>query len=376
MRNTITITLCAVAMLCMTAACGNNNRQTKRGMLSQTSYTRIEDGEIINVDKSDFDEIETDSVTRVPVDLVINNSEIDLIAKDGYLIIKSLTRYAGSHLITIIDEKSLEPKGEAAAFGAGPDEFNDARLIRTEEDGVLCYILNPRNNKLYRLAEDLKMKYLGELPKPKNLEHFSMGYDEGMTMANSGKLITKQRADDGEGICILSLSDSTFQGLAALDFSSDLDSFWAMYGGYMTYDPKSETIIFAMSNFERILYIDLKRNSIKTIQNGEPKSLNTKTRSEFFETGENITYYTGVTNDSKYVYASYRGEKAYAPNIEPDLHYYIEQYDMEGKPIKRYKLPKGNVYRIMSPTGTPGEFYLINKGEDDFLYKVKLPEEG
>lgn len=46
---------------------------------------------------------------------------------------------------------------------------------------------------------------------------------------------------------------------------------------------------------------------------------------------------------------------------------------MEGKPLARYKLPAGKVFRIgCVSSGEKGVLYLVNVSEDDFLYKVRL----
>lgn len=72
------------------------------------------------------------------------------------------------------------------------------------------------------------------------------------------------------------------------------------------------------------------------------------------------------------IFALYRGAKVYDPEFEKSGNYYIEQFTWGGTPICRYKLPQGMIIHRGCQLEADNEFVLINKRDDDFMYKLLL----
>lgn len=366
MKQLVTFFLSLLALI----SCITENKRF--ATLDGLDYAYVQDGVIRNVDKNDFPkELDIDSLTHIETDLIVSNKEAEVYCKGGYLIVKTLEHGAGEHLISILDTTTYRVVKKLARVGNGPDEFTDVRLLLSSDSDALCYLLNVNNEKLYRVSADFSMEYVATV-SPRNVEDFRIGHSN-IIMLDSVSLVIPQLTDFGQGRCKYSIQDSTVAGLFALNFTDDLGGFWALFEGNLAYNRRLNRIAYVMDSYDRIVFYNMDDDSIKIVQDGDPERVNVHTRAELFETGEAYVYYTGILSNDEYIFALYRGAKAYDPEFEEHGHYYIEQYTWDGTPVCRYKLPQGFVVYEGCRLESDNEFILVNKNDDDFMYKVSLP---
>ena len=356
---------------CLLTSCSSCRSPKEESGLSVLDYTYPEESMIVDIPKNNFEEKEIKEIQQVPLDVIMMNTEVDVLTKDGYLVVKTLSRYSGAKLINIFSEDGSKHLKELAPYGSGPDEFTDLRIIRTDDKEMLCYVLSLHNHKLYALKKNLSLEYMSTFPMPKNVKDFRVGLND-LHELNASEFLYQQKTKDGLGLCKINLNDSIVTGLVGLNFSESLDSFWQIYIGNTVCNPKKKIIAYAMGYFDRILLFDTNGNHLKVIQCGSPRKLVSKSRNELYNTGEEISYYRSAFSDDDFIYALYRGEKHYSPDFEKNGHYYIEKYDWDGNPIKRYKLPKGMKFTHGCATSEKNVFYLVCPQEDEFLYRITL----
>lgn len=357
-----------VFFLISVCSCSSPQKET---VLSDLNYIYVDESTITKISKEDFKEQDVKQIRQIPLNVIMMNKEVDILVKNGYLVIKALGRYSGAKLINIFSEDGSKHIKELAPFGSGPDEFTDLRIIPTSDDDLLCYILSLHNKKLYALDNKLSLEYISIFPMPNNIEDFRLGVND-LYHLKTDEFLCQQRAENGLGICKININDSIVTGLVGLNFSESLDSFWQIYTGHTAYNPQKNLIAYSMSYFDRILLFNADNSHLKVIQCGTLSKLVSKSRSDFYNTGEEKTYYRALFSDENFFYALYKGEKRYSPDFDENGHYYIEKYDWEGNPVKRYKLPKGMGFYGGCSTNENNVFYLVCSHEDEFLFKVIL----
>ncbi len=368
------MSLCLIVSVLI--ACGGSGHAGRMGNLAEFAYNdSIVGRTAVEIKKSDFTEKKILSIEHLMPDIVTGNNELKIISKNGYLIIKSLLKVQGEHLVTILDEKTLEEVKKIAPFGGGPEEFMDVRVIESHNPGILAYLMDPKDEaqrKVWALNDDLTLTEQYNFDFSKYKQHFWLGCENPMHIGGDSFLLERY-ASNGKGLHVYNAGDSTLTNILSMNFSDDFDSWWLCYLGSVAYNPGHKRIAYAFQYYDRIVFADIDGKNLRTVQPGEPERIKAKTRSDMFEKGDHTAYYGEVMCDDYYFYALYRGHTVYDPANDDSLSYYIEQFDMEGKPVARYKLPAGKTFRIgcVSP-GEKGVVYLINIKEDDYLYKVRL----
>lgn len=356
------------AITCL-SACSPKNEQS---FDFQLDYTRLQDLDATAVLKQ-FEDAQILDCSQKNIDEIIDNREVELLSKSGILVVKSLGKFEGSYLIHLFDLDSLTLKGKVAPYGPGPDEFTDTRIIESSEDGIICYVLSVGKNKLYKLTDDLALKYFATIPTPVNDDNFLMGYSA-IELISPDTILTTQHKTDAIGICNISLNDSIADGILALDFTNDLNGYWPVYLGVSTYNRAHKKFVYAFNYYNQIVFSDITGKKPVIIRGADFGKIKAKNSAEFWESGNNVYYYSDLFSDDNYVFALYRGVP-YNPEFSDNDNYYIEVYSWLGEPIKRFKLPDGMQFSkgtIAKEIGGTRIIYLVNTQEDQFLYKLTI----
>lgn len=93
------------------------------------------------------------------------------------------------HVLSLPDYKTV---AQLAPFGEGPDEFNDIRMIPTEETDKLCYVWNIRNNRIFSLSTTLKLEeydQLAEIPENKIVPDKPLYMGDGKMQVSLGSMM-------------------------------------------------------------------------------------------------------------------------------------------------------------------------------------------
>lgn len=352
----------AVTILLL-AGCGHeksrNSQVVNLVQLGGVEYPEIPKSNIIQLEKSDFPKGEIRSIERIPIDLEIELREVNILAKGNYLIVKHLEWREGAYLLHVLSLPDYKTVAQLAPFGEGPDEFNDIRMIPTEETDKLCYVWNIRNNRIFSLSTTLKLEeydQLAEIPENKIVP------DNPLYMGD-GKMQVSLGSNDGMGIGLVSLNDTIVKGTVPFLFAEGAG--WFFYIGNLAHSFSRKREAFAFTFHDRIVFFDFDGNHVKMCRFGD-KTLQTTS------SPDNPLYYYSCFASDKYVYAVYRESKKDTDETNP---LYLEQFDWDGNPVARYSLPKGRGLYTGCATEDNSIIYMVDYYEDNFLHKIVLSKD-
>ncbi len=352
-----------VVTILLLTGCGheksNNSPVARFIQLGGIEYPEFPKNSVIQLKKSDFPKGEIRSIQKIPLDLMIENREIELFIKGDYLIIKHLEMREGAYLLHVVSLLDYKVIAQLAPFGEGPNEFMDIRVIPTKETDKLCYIWNIYNNQLFTLSTAFELEEYDQLYE---IQGNRVLFGAPLYIGD-GKMQVTLGSNNGMGIGWGSVNDSTVKGTVPFHFAKDASGFF--YMGQLGYSFFRKREAFAFLYHDRIAFFDFDGNHVKMCQFGD-KTLRTTSSPD-----NPICYYSCFASD-KYVYATYRESENDKDDTNP---LYLEQFDWDGNPVARYSLPKGRGLYTGCVTEDNSIIYMVDYYEDNFLHKIVLSKD-
>ena len=102
-------------MFFLISVCSCSSPQ-KETVLSDLNYIYVDESTITKISKEDFKEQDVKQIRQIPLNVIMMNKEVDILVKNGYLVIKALGRYSGAKLINIFSEDGSKHIKELAPF--------------------------------------------------------------------------------------------------------------------------------------------------------------------------------------------------------------------------------------------------------------------
>lgn len=348
------------ALALLMAGCGGNKggeAVADRPIIQMDSidYPDLPDGATIRMSKSDFPKGKIRSIEQIPIEgLEITNREIDLLMVKDYLLIKHLEKRQGAYLLHVVSLPDYRVVAEMAPFGEGPDDFQDIRLIRTEESDKLCYVWNFWDKRLYYLSNDLSLVPCGHRVAPEGGSSINL-------FVGKDLLLAEHDSPEGKGIVAVNQRDSTITGLIPLYFKKGAHGYFYYLNFAHSFQKRRCAIPFLYH--DRIGFFDFDGGHPKFIRFGD-RELKT------LASPENPMYYYDCFANDHYVFAIYRPSDY---NTEEDRETFLEQYDWDGNLVARYELPKDRgFYSGYATNESDTVIYLVDYYEDQFLHRVTL----
>lgn len=118
------------------------------------------------------------------------------------------------------------------------------------------------------------------------------------------------------------------------------------YTGSMAVNTRRNRMVYAYKYFKVIKFMDMEGKSIRTL-NFQQKSFDDGTLRMADGMDANVTHYMQAIPTRDYVYITYSGRTPYVVSTEnnkQNYYMYIEKYDWNGNPVKKYKLSDFSVY--------------------------------
>lgn len=364
MRTLVYFCALAALALALLAGCGSKGaRKTeaaKWSLFSGVEFPEVPENSVVQLSKSDFPLGKIASIEQVPLDLMMENRELEVYLIGDYLLVKHLEMRQGAHLLYVVSLPDYKVVAELAPFGEGPGEFTDIRVIPTQETDKLCYIKNLNGDYLFFLSPSLELKECGKMVEISN--YANCGGDN--VYLGNDEMLVDLGAPDGLGLCRVNQKDSTVKGIIPFHFAEGVR--WFFYIGEMAHSFSQQRGAFAFTYHDRLAFFDLNGKNIRMIRFGN-NTLKTTSSPE-----NPIYYYSCFANDH-YVYAIYRESRNDSDKSNPC---YLEQYDWNGRPVARYPLPEGRGFYAGCATDNDSVLYLIDYYEDNFIHKVVLHKGG
>lgn len=298
-----------------------------------------------------------------PMNLKENIKPEQIIIRDKYLIINSQRKDSIFMIFELPDLKCISSFG---VKGIGPDEFTYPSIVETPEDSVLFYIYEGMNEKVYKVTlKHLSPQYYLTLSKQKSFGDKEIRFTGAKTAFYSsavakGKMIFSFNSDSVPHAKIF--KDLAIPGVKGT---------WTTLIGDLGVSLKYGRIVYAYKYFKRLRIFDAgsetKRDIIFDSKNLD-KGLNDIATLE----PTNITHYWGMSAKNEYFWVLYSGRKpvdVYNDNRHNNKYIYVEQFDWNGNPVKKYKLDDWGYFCVDEKNQT---LYLASTAGVNALLKYDL----
>jgi hypothetical protein len=332
-------------------------------MIACRTKPALDSGEIVLKEQDAFGEVIELRDEKIETNFVIDPRIRGMLLKNDRLVLQ----YEKNPPLVILALPALNFITNKGTRGNGPDEFIFPALVPATSQDVICYVFEQTNRKIYTLDNRQELSYYA-FDLPKSNDHImtsqvmNMGENDFIYVESVEKGISIMRATQKGNDSI------ECRQVCSLLLKPDLES-PVPYKVYMAANAKKNRIVCAYMYYKIIKFIDLESGAIKTI-NFKQSEFDENTLRVADGLDLNVTHYWGICGGDMYVYLYYVGRTPEETAKMERPFAYVEQYDWDGNPIRKYKLNRTGRFVVNEQTKC---LYLADFGEDDPFYVYHLP---
>lgn len=333
----------------------------------------LEAGEVFLKNQDPFGEvIELKGEHFIPDTFIFVPKEPKMAVKNNLMVMKIFDYSKGAQPYIMFQYPEMKFIKKVGVMGNGPGEFMFADIIFTPDTSILCHLFELSNEKMYDLD------FQGNITP--NSFKFTSSIERGASEKRYIHAIDKDRfiyvdnSKTGKSIFLTYQENDSIKNkeIASLQLNKKNKS-PLTYIGDFGINIQKDRMIYAYKYFKILKFMDTKGNKVRTL-NYAKDEFDESSLKMVYGLDNNTSHYGRICAQDNYVYCVYIGRKpaiAYKENMEGNHYIYIEQYDWNGNPIKKYKLDKwGEVY----VDEKRGEILLVTVVNDDPFYRFKLPQ--
>jgi len=308
----------------------------------------------------------TINLTGQPLDIKQNIKPEQLFVKGKYLVTKNQRNDSVFMVFTLADLKCIAAFGKK---GRGPDEFSFPEIVETAEDSILFYIYEQTNDKVYKVsAKHLIPTYYLTLPK----QNRSFG-DKQLVFFDNNTAYYSASASKGKVIYYFN-KDSLPREKQIKDISiPGMKGSWTTYIGDFGTNKNLGRIAYAYKYYKRLKIIDLQTlNERDVIFDAEELAKGQSDIANLEPT--NVTHFWGMSPNDEYFWMLYSGRTpidVQRDNQNKKKFIFVEKYDWNGNPVKRYKLDDWGYFCVDEKRNT---IYLASTASIYQLLKYSIPD--
>jgi hypothetical protein len=366
----------ATLALCLLVLLSCNNRKTVQTLIpadtnkqqseAEKDFPALEPGDIKLTDKDFGDPVELKG-TPVSTEVMFKPNELDLLVKDDMLIMKTS---GSAGLIKFLSIPDLKLIREVGTQGQGPGELMSPTLFASSEPDLLCYVYDMRQEKVYSIDTAFIMKETGfRLEKDNNQMFGSKQFAETgnrqfhyASNSTTGKGIYGFNPDQPDSVKLVYDVENGFR--KNLGWSALIGDF----GG----NREKNRLVYAYKYFHQIRFFDLLSGNTRTIRfdaAGNDAAGSPDARDVLAPTS--ITHYWGISPQTDHLYCIYSGRTPIEVGEEFKAgtdHLFIEQYDWNGHPVKKYRLDHWGYFSVDEARRT---IYVAAVSADEAMYRYR-----
>jgi hypothetical protein len=367
-------TICCIVAILLFNSCNQpkasntlqeNNSTAPEEVMEKEGIAALESGEYF-IKEKEFGEIIELEGENHPVDHIFSVREAEMIAQDSLLFVKNL---GNKFMVDVYSLPHLKHIQSFVENGRGPGQFQAPRLVRDGSGENRCYIFEQNNNTLYSVDDEFVMhEQLCEKNSTKR-----MYADKQLHAWGSKAFIYVESVKQGKAIFRSEINGDTVATAQLRDISfSEKHKNWASYIGDFGVNFKKKRAVYAYKKFKRILIYDFENNISKTIVFDDDRQTKVGNNKDMLAP-TNITHYWGMSSNEKYFYVLYSGRTpvdVYNELKKSDGYIYIEQFDWNGNPIRKFKLNHWGYFCVNEQENT---IYLLSTTAEHPFYSFALP---
>lgn len=315
-----------------------------QNQISKPILAPLEAGEIHVTDDAFGSTID---LTGKPLNIKEITRSVQMFVKDKYLVTRNERNDSVFMIFELPDLKCV------AAFGTkgrGPDELSFPSIVETAEDSILFYIYEQTNEKVYKVSiHHLRPEFYLTLPKQnrsfgdKQIVFFDKNTAYYSASTPKGKMIYSFNKDSLP-------QEKKFKDLAITKIKGS----WTTYIGDFGTNKQLGRMAYAYKYFKRLKIIDI--NSMKERDVIFDAKELTKGQSDIATLEPtNITHFWGMSPNNQFFWMLYSGRTPVdvsRDNKNKKKYIFVEKYDWNGNPIKRYKLDDWGYFCVDEKNGT------------------------
>jgi hypothetical protein len=321
--------------------------------------------EIVYKDKEAFNEVIELKGKNIVTDSIMDPRIGGMLLKNDKLIFQ----YEFNPPFVLFQTPTMNFIAQKGRRGPGPDEFIFPVLVPTTDPELICYIYEQTNQKLYTLDNQNQIGYCPfKFPQPSqdnlvaNKHLINFGEDD---------FLYVESRDNGKSVFRTTKTQDSIRAVKICDLNlkPGLDD-WIPYIGFLAANKEKNRAAYAYKYYKAISFIDLDAKTVKTI-NFKQSEFDVSTLGVADGSDMNVTHYLGAYGQPDYVYFLYIGHTpGDIANGEHKAAFYMEQYDWDGNPIRKYKI---NHFGRFVVDEKEKQLYVCFPFEDDPIYVYELP---
>ncbi len=281
-----------------------------------------------------------------------------MVLNDNLLILSSWT--APFYVFTQPGFKYVKTIGR---MGNGPDEFNSPVVFPSDDPQYVCYLTDQYLGKVYGVDKDLNMHFLKRLFDDGGVSTY---LDRETTCPSGRDTVTYQLKST---LYRASLSDST---PGHKIHSLQMKSLGNMpFIGALGTNAERNRMVFAYKYAKIVKFMDLEAKQVR-ILNFQKSGFDEGTMHKVDGLDANMTHYMQVLPTRDYVFLTYSGQVPYDVGKDKNYFMWVEQYDWNGNPIRRFKIKDFSINAIVSRDAS--RLILTAYYYDDPFVVYDLPE--
>ena len=346
-----------------TAATEEQERQETDSIMIEETITELpplEEGEVFLKDHDPFGEVAELQGTHIvePDTFIFKPSSPNMVIKDSLMIMQS--QNAPFYLFHYPEFTYIKTVG---ITGNGPDEFISPYVISSLNPAYLCYLFDGRKGTLYGLDTKLETHFIQKIHTSKTrwdyIEHIYAS-SENSFIYPKGRRIYRIILE-GDSVRTEEISNITLEHAKKVPTT-----------GCLGINPSRNRMVYAYKYAKIVKFMDMDGKSVRTL-NFQQSGFDEGTLHITDGLDSNVTYYMQVVPTRDYVYLTYSGRTPYVVATEVNKgnrYMYVEKYDWNGNPIKKYKLNDFSVYTAIDKK--TNKLVLVTYYNDDPLIVYQL----
>ena len=285
--------------------------------------------------------------TPVEVDDIFKVSGTEAFCIDTLLVMSNRQR-ADGRFLSVYSLPSLRFITSLGTLGRGPGEFNAPTLVRAEDDpNALCYVIDHFSGQLSALTPQLTLEPV-ENPLPAEYRKYTS--EKMYTACNTDEMIFGHAS----GLMRWRRNDSLSADNTSRLFNLSLRRVapGVSYIGAPGVNYKQERFAYAYKFVKRIVFGDF-GGRVRALQWGKAEGdLEDDASNRTGSTApidQNVTHYWKIYTTPKHVYVTYSGRtpvEVHGANQRGDRHIFVEKFDWNGNPVKRYRLDEWGYFTV------------------------------
>lgn len=360
-------------------ACVNKKSKTEKSKVVDTItdtviqievFPELKNEEVFLKNKEPFGEIINLKGKHITGDTAIFRlKESAMLVKENRLILRN--NYS-TPTIRVFSLPELKQLSFAGKLGNGPDEFQSTSLVPTPDSLLLSYLYDNNRNRLYRITKKGDIVFC-KYPFEKQIRQKRQFVPE-REMANVAKndFLFVTNSKTGKSIYRIFMQNDTAKQkeIFNLALNAKRKSPFAYIGAFAINAEKNR-MVYGYKYFKMLKFMDLEAKKVRTI-NFEQSTFKENTIYKVNGLDQNITHYWKVSAQPNYVYFLYSGRtpaQVYRDGRKGVHYIYIEQFDWNGNPIKKYRLDRWGYIAVDEANG---KIYLASTNDDDPFYEYQL----